>query len=116
MLEKIKTYKIATNISETLWFTNGVITFASIYSEIIHLYISVIVGLIFIMIGIYTYLKVKNILKIIEHSGNMNKENVSAYKQLLLHENIFTFISIAIGLLVFYSLILITLGDRLPVF
>jgi len=97
--KEVKTYRIATIISSLLWISNGVITILSIANSYIGIYINIIVGLIFIAIGIFTIYKSNIILKIY-HEKTTSKNIGNSFSKLLYLESAYTFISISIALLI----------------
>ena len=116
MKRKIQIYKIGTTFSTALWLFSGAITIGSIANGPNGIYINITVGIIFLLIGLYTQLRVKSINTIVSYSDSINKEEKTTYSQLLLFELIFTTISIIVGLIALSTVISRTFMEGLPVF
>ena len=116
MRKKLLIYKLATNFSIILWFLDGLLTIGSIANGTIGLFINMIMGIIFMLIGLYIYLKVKNVIRIIDYSEDLATKNKTIYNRFIFIEIIFTFISIVVGLIALSGIASRVFGEGLAVF
>ncbi len=116
MKQKLFIYKIAANFSIVLWFIDGLLTIGSIINGTIGLFINIIMGIIFMLISLYIYLKVKNVIRIINHSEDLTTKNKAIYNRFIFIEITFTFISITVGSIALSGIASRVFGEGLAVF
>ena len=105
----------------TVWVLLGVFTFLSIYYGMTGIIINIVMGAVFILIGLYLFLKAKNILALFysfnRFTINKNTNIINTqFKKMIFFENIFMLLSLVIGLIFLTAIFSRMFSEKLPVF
>ena len=105
----------------SIWVLLGVLTFLSIYYGMTGFVINIVMGCVFILIGLYLFLKAKNILALFysfnRFTINKNTNIINTqFKKMIFFENIFILLSLLIGLIFLTAIFSRVFSEKLPVF
>ena len=110
----LKIIALATYPCTALWIVSGIITIGSIYLSSIGLAINIIVGIIFILIGVYFYLKEKSLLQLLANEcvGPDSKLRT----KVIAGEIIFIIMMFLVGVIILSAVLQRVFGDGVSVF
>ncbi len=105
----------------SIWVLLGGLTFLSIYYGMTGFVINIVMGCVFILIGLYLFLKAKNILALFysfnRFTINKNTNIINTqFKKMIFFENIFILLSLLIGLIFLTAIFSRVFSEKLPVF
>lgn len=112
-----KAYKIAAFSAAALYLSSGLLIIGSILNGAIGLFISLIVGIMFISAGFYLHARAENIIRLI---GGIKPERAdradSVLKRFLLFEYLFIGAGNLIGMVFLYGVLYRVFAEKMPVF
>ena len=111
-------FKTVSRLSFSIWILLGVLTISSIVNGFEGIYINIIIGIIFILSGIFLLLRTKKIRKLVPifEKNDITENEKLSLKSFLVYEIIFSL------LITFFGLILATaafhriITEKLPIF
>jgi len=115
----MKFYKIVSYLGAFSYILLGILTIGSIINGTKGLYINLIIGVFFTIIGYYLYAKAKSIIKLITNIKKLNNEKqitLNSITLFLLFEKIFIVISLLFGIILLSAAISRVFGENLPIF
>lgn len=92
---RLKILQFATYLTILLWITTGLIIVGSIYLSRIGFVINLVIGILFILIGMYFYLKEKAFSKLLTQICEGKQDKL--HKKVILGEIIFIMMALFIG-------------------
>lgn len=119
MNNKIKTYKTISYLGAFVYVLLGFLTIGSIINGTIGLYINLIVGVIFIIIGYYFYAKAKSFMILIDNvkkSNNETQATLNAIAKFLFFEKVLIITGLLFGVILLSAAISRVFGEKLPIF
>ena len=102
-----------------IFFLSGAIIMSSIYNSSIWWHVNVIMGGIFMLIGLYYYAKAKSIhvlILMIKGSSEIKQRKFSPLINFLFYENVLLLISLLVGIAMLFGIIHRVLGENKAVF
>ena len=111
---KFKIILLATYIASSTWIICGLITLGSIYLSRIGFTINFIVGLLFILLGVYIYSKEKALLELLvkAHEGKQSR----LIKKVIIGEIIFITLALLVGIVIVSAVSSRVFGEGFAVF
>ena len=92
---RLKILHFATYLTILLWITTGLITIGSIYLSRIGFVTNIIVGILFILLGVYFYFKEKALSELL--GKTYKKEQDKLHNKVILGEIIFIMVALLVG-------------------
>lgn len=96
----LKIIQFISILTTIVWLLAGLLTIGSLLISTIGILINISVGVFFILIGIYIYLKFRYFLIFLTHS--LPKKADYSYAGILITESIFFLVSFSIGIVILY--------------
>lgn len=116
----MKCYKILSATAVVIYFLLGILTITSVMWDTSVLIYNVILGGIFITIGVYIFFKAKNISEIIPSINfNYNREKQNrgkAASRLLFLEKLFVLVNLVLGMVFLYGIGTRFFVEKMPIF
>jgi hypothetical protein len=111
---RIKILQFAAYLSNLFWIMAGLSTIGSIYLSTNSFATNLIVGLIFILMGLYIYYKVKYLSEFLTkvEIGEHNR----LFKKVIFGEIIFIILFLFVGIIIFSAVLSRVFGEGFPVF
>ena len=111
---QLRLLQFATYFTTFLWITSGLLTIGSIYLSRIGFVINLIVGTLFILLGIYFYCKEKALSELLEKTcqGKLGK----LHKKVILGEVVFIMIALLVGIIILSAVSSRVFGEGFAVF
>ncbi|CAM2934093.1 hypothetical protein [Flavobacterium frigoris] len=119
MTKKAKFHKVASNFSVCIWTVLGLLTIGSIINGDVGLLINIFIGLIFIVLAYYLFLKKQNISVLISHAEYWNGKDLvieKTFNRFLILENVLVVMQILVGIILLSAVISRVIGEKVPVF
>ncbi|MGY0425312.1 MAG: hypothetical protein ACWIPI_00575 [Polaribacter sp.] len=116
MNKKFKTYKILSHLGAILYVILGSLTIGSIVNGRLELYINLIMGGFFIIMGYYLYLKAKSTIRLITNIENLSEATLNSISRFLFFEKIFVIMYFLLGIILLSGAISRVFGENLPIF
>lgn len=115
----MKLYKTAAYLGAFSYILLGLLTIGGIINSTIGLYINLIMGVFFITIGCYLYLRAKSIIKLLPNIKDLNnekQETLNAITRFLFFEKIFITLSLLLGIILLSGAISRVFLEKMPIF
>ncbi|MEN7551644.1 hypothetical protein AAG747_27260 [Rapidithrix thailandica] len=114
MKGKTQLYRVISLAGALLWCMTGIIIIGSMLNEISQAFINSMMGMIFLAIGYYLYLKSRNSLQLL--TGYLKTENRTVLNKFFLLECIFASVIFFTGLLLFSATVSRAFFEKMPIF
>lgn len=98
----IKSYKITANISVFIWILIGVLVIYSTFLDKLIMFVNILMGFVFLFIGLYLYKKTKNTICLIDEIlefKNEHKNSFGSINKFLRTELIFNIVNILFSMI-----------------
>lgn len=116
----MKCYKIQSTTAVVIYFLLGILTITSVIWDASVLIYNVILGGIFITIGVYIFFKAKTISEIIpliDYNDNDEKKNRDkTATRLLFLEKLFVLVNLVLGMVFLYGICIRFFVEKMPIF
>ncbi len=111
---QLKLLQFATYLTIFLWITSGLIIIGSIYLSRIGFVINLLVGTLFILLGLYFYFKEKFLSEFLKKT--CESELGKLYKKVILGEVIFIMVTLLVGVIILSAVSSRVFGEGFAVF